>query len=179
MVHELCAVMILWKFLFDHWVTGDACFTGMRPGENSLSRPSQVSERGGIGPGISRESRGNIRGRRYIQAETHRIKGTNLCWYDFYETRNTKFCEEYVMFPLLNLSQDTIVSVVTMYGLGVEGIGIQFRVGRKRSFSSPQHTDWLWGPPNLLFKRQQALFQHMMWLSCENQIHMLHTGIKT
>jgi hypothetical protein len=34
-----------------------------------------------------------------------------------------------VMFPLLNWSQDTIVSVVTRYGLGVEGIGIQFRTG--------------------------------------------------
>lgn len=46
----------------------------MRPGENSSSRPSHVLERGGRGHGISPESRGNVRGRRYVRAQTHPIQ---------------------------------------------------------------------------------------------------------
>jgi hypothetical protein len=90
----------------------DVSFIGMRPGENSSSRPSELSERGGRGRGISRQSRGNIRSKQFIQAQTHPIQGTRrLCWHN-YETRNTKFCEDY-MSPLLNGSQDTAVSIIT------------------------------------------------------------------
>jgi hypothetical protein len=61
-----------------------------------------------------------------------------------FETRNTKFFEEYVIFPLLNGSQVSILSV---------GYGIRFCVRGKRFLSSQQHTDWLWSPPNLLFSK--------------------------
>ncbi|PNF33565.1 hypothetical protein B7P43_G16996 [Cryptotermes secundus] len=46
----------------------------VRPGENSSSRLSRVSERGGRGHGMSQENRGNLRGKRYIRAQTSPIQ---------------------------------------------------------------------------------------------------------
>jgi hypothetical protein len=42
--------------------------------------------------------------------------------------------------------RDSSVTVVTRYGLNY---GVRFPAGEGIFFSSPQHPDWLWGPPSL------------------------------
>jgi hypothetical protein len=46
-------------------------------------------------------------------------------------------------------SLDSVVGIVTGYGLDDQGVWVQVLVG-SRIFSSPRHPDWPWGPPNLL-----------------------------
>jgi hypothetical protein len=46
---------------------------------------------------------------------------------------------------------DTSVCIVTGYGLDERGVGVLVAV-ESRLFSFPRRPDWLWGPPNLLFK---------------------------
>jgi hypothetical protein len=50
-----------------------------------------------------------------------------------------------------------IVSIVTVYGLDDQGVGVQVLVGSKMS-SSPHHPDWLLGPPNLLSNGYWGLY---------------------
>jgi hypothetical protein len=54
-------------------------------------------------------------------------------------------------------SWDSVVSIVTGYGLDDRGIGVQLLVG-SRIFSSPCHPDRLWSPPNLLSNGYWGLF---------------------
>jgi hypothetical protein len=54
-------------------------------------------------------------------------------------------------------SRDTTVGIATDYGLDDRGIGVRVSVG-SRIFSSPQHPDRLWGPPNLLSNGYRWLF---------------------
>jgi hypothetical protein len=54
-------------------------------------------------------------------------------------------------------SQDSIVGIATGYALDDRGVGVRVPVG-SRIFFSPQHPDWLRGPPSLLFNGYQGLF---------------------
>jgi hypothetical protein len=46
-------------------------------------------------------------------------------------------------------SCDSVVGIVTGYGLDDQGVEVQVPVG-SRIFSSPCYPNWLWGPSNLL-----------------------------
>jgi hypothetical protein len=48
------------------------------------------------------------------------------------------------------VSQDSVVSIATGYGLDDRGVRVQVSVG-SRNFSSPHRPDRLWGSPYLLF----------------------------
>jgi hypothetical protein len=54
-------------------------------------------------------------------------------------------------------SRDSIVSIVTSYGLDDRGVGVQVLVG-SRIFSSPRHPCQLRGLPNLLSNGYWGLF---------------------
>jgi hypothetical protein len=54
-------------------------------------------------------------------------------------------------------SQDSVVGIVTGYGLDNQGVGIRYLVG-VRIFTSPCRPDWLRSPPNLLSNKYQKLF---------------------
>jgi hypothetical protein len=58
---------------------------------------------------------------------------------------------------IVKRSRDSIVSIVTAYGLDDRGVGVQVLVG-SRIFSSPRHPDQLWGPPSLVSNGYQGLF---------------------
>jgi hypothetical protein len=54
-------------------------------------------------------------------------------------------------------SRDSVVGIATSHGLDNQGVGVQVPV-EARIFTSPQHPDRLWGPPNLLSNGYQGLF---------------------
>jgi hypothetical protein len=43
--------------------------------------------------------------------------------------------------------RDSVVGIAIGYGLDDGGFGVRVSVGA-RIFSSPQRSDWVWGPPN-------------------------------
>jgi hypothetical protein len=45
--------------------------------------------------------------------------------------------------------RDSVVCIMTGYGLDDRGIGVQIPLW-PRIFTSPRRPDWLWGPPSLL-----------------------------
>jgi hypothetical protein len=50
---------------------------------------------------------------------------------------------------IINESRDSAVSIATGYGLDGRGVGVRVP-GGSRIFSSPSHSDRLWGAPNIL-----------------------------
>jgi hypothetical protein len=54
-------------------------------------------------------------------------------------------------------SRDSSVGIATSYGLDDRGVGVRVPVG-SGIFSSPDHPDRLWGPPNLLYNGYRGLF---------------------
>jgi hypothetical protein len=56
-----------------------------------------------------------------------------------------------------NGSRDSAVGIATRYGLDNRGVRVQVPVGL-RIFSSPCRSDWLWGPPSLLYNGYQGSF---------------------
>jgi hypothetical protein len=67
-------------------------------------------------------------------------------------------CQKFVICQLqiMEGSQDSVVSIMTGYGLGDGGVGVQILVG-SRIFSPPRYPDRLWGPPSLLSNGYQGL----------------------
>jgi hypothetical protein len=63
-------------------------------------------------------------------------------------------------------NRDSIVCIVTGYGLDDQWVGVQVLVG-PRILSSPSHLDQLWGPPNLLQWALEALSLKVKWLGHE------------
>jgi hypothetical protein len=61
---------------------------------------------------------------------------------------NTTVCE---------MSRNSVVSIMTGYGLDDRGVGVRVPV-RPRILSSPRHPDRLWDPPNLLLNGYWGLF---------------------
>jgi hypothetical protein len=53
--------------------------------------------------------------------------------------------------------RDSVVRIVTGYGLDNQGVGIRVTVGA-RILTSISHRDRLWGTPSLLFNGHQGLF---------------------
>jgi hypothetical protein len=52
---------------------------------------------------------------------------------------------------------DSLVCIVTGYGLNDRGVGVRIPEG-SRIFSSPRRPDRLWGPPSLLSDGYKELF---------------------
>jgi hypothetical protein len=72
-------------------------------------------------------------------------------WANFSKTSQYQTsCKSISCFLRCNMrSRDSIVGIVTDYGLDDQGVGVQVPVG-VRIFTFPCCPDWLWGPPNLL-----------------------------
>jgi hypothetical protein len=65
-------------------------------------------------------------------------------------TNSRQFSLQYLLvLYMLHGSLDSIVGIVTSYGLDDRGAGVRVPVA-SRIFSSPFRPDRLWGPPNLL-----------------------------
>jgi hypothetical protein len=62
-----------------------------------------------------------------------------------------------IMFIMLIIIQDSVVGIVTSYGLDDQEVGVRIPIG-SRMFSSPYRPDRLWGPPNLLSNGYGGLF---------------------
>jgi hypothetical protein len=54
----------------------------------------------------------------------------------------------YCLFLITRWSRDSVIGIVTGYGLNDGGVGVQAPVGSR--IFSPRRPDWLLGPPNLL-----------------------------
>jgi hypothetical protein len=54
-------------------------------------------------------------------------------------------------------TRDSVVGIVTSYGLDDRGVGVRVPVG-SRIFSSPRRPDRLWGPPSILSNGYRGSF---------------------
>jgi hypothetical protein len=70
-----------------------------------------------------------------------------------WKQRNSHFWSRYQVTG----SRDRIVGIATSYGLDDRGVRVRVPVG-SRIFSSPDHPDRLWGPPNLLSNGYRGFF---------------------
>jgi hypothetical protein len=69
---------------------------------------------------------------------------------------------EYILFGMLKvMNRDSSVGIATSYELDDRGVGVRVPVG-SRIFSSPRHTERLWGPPNLLFNGYRGFFPRVL-----------------
>jgi hypothetical protein len=72
-----------------------------------------------------------------------------LQFLSFYMEPRVYFMTRMFSFLIRVGSRDSVVGIATSYGLDDRGVGVRVPVG-SRIVSSPNRTDRLWGPPDLL-----------------------------